>query len=193
NGLEFASLPDPGRGGWGSNEVKQISAAAKLKFSVRIGAELLGLSRKADDVPSKPSRLWAGSWDGCRGSDAVIFAWTSLWGCIIAEKLNVPGICTGIYPLTRTREFPNFAFYHLSRHWRFGRWFNGVTYDVMNRASWRFAHRAAVPFRQMLELPPLPASLKDYRIYHEMPVIYGFSSLVLPRPKDWPAHHHMAG
>src|SRR5262249_26309030 len=104
HGLEFASLPDLGRGGWGSKDVKQISAAAKLKFAVRIGGEFIGLSSKAHDAPAHPPRLWAGSWDGCRGSDAVIFAWTSLWGCIIAEKLGVPGICTGIYPLTRTRE-----------------------------------------------------------------------------------------
>jgi UDP:flavonoid glycosyltransferase YjiC (YdhE family) len=193
NGLEFASLPDPGRGGWGSPNVKQISAIAKLKFATRIGRELVGLAPKSTQGPPKPNRLWEGSWEGCQGSDAVIFAWTSLWGCVIAEKLDVPGICTGIYPLTRTTEFPNFGFYHFSRHWPFGGWFNGLTYDVMDRATWRFAQRAASPFRKKLGLPPLPARIADYRVIQEMPVLYGFSPLVLPRPKDWPAHHHITG
>lgn len=199
HGLEFAPLPDHPRGRWGSPDVEQLATVgATVRYAGSVARALLGLSRSgsgraADAGPPFMERLWSASWEACRGSDGVIFGWTSVWGCIIAEKLRVPGICTGIFPMTRTREFPHFLLSHVCRRWRLGGWFNALSYDVLDRAAWKFARRAAGPFREQLGLPPFPRRREAYRVVQDMPVLYGISPLVLPRPKDWPAHHQLTG
>lgn len=199
NELEFAPLPDQPRGGWGSPDVEQFATiAAKARFARGVARALLRSSpaRSADVARAAPSfiqRLWSASWDACRGSDGVIFNQTSAWGCIIAEKLAVPGICTGFFPMTRTRAFPHFLLLHLRRRWRLGGRFNTLSYDLIDRATWNVARGMAAGFRKQLELPPLPLRAESYRVFQEMPILYGISPLVLPRPLDWPAHHQLTG
>ena len=198
NGLEFRPLPDQPRGRWGSEEAAQLTMRLRVKYTLNLARHFIGGSsgrplQREQSEPSYMEQLWNASWEACRDSDAMIFVWTSIWGCIIAEKLQVPAICAGFFPMTRTREFPHFGLYHVSRRWPLGGWFNRLSYDVFDRASWNFARGASLDFRQGLGLPPLPAKVKDYRPYQEMLVLYGISPQVLPRPEDWPAHHQLSG
>ncbi len=131
--------------------------------------------------------------EACRGSDLILYSATSLMGGSIGEAFGIPAIQAFMTPLTPTRRFPNYLSARV-RPWQVGPW-NLTGHLLLERMlgmtrtgilnEWR---------RQSLGLPPITRQgpLYDAR-RRRLPLLYGISPVVLPRPDDWGSWIHMTG
>jgi sterol 3beta-glucosyltransferase len=115
-----------------------------------------------------------------------------LGGLHIAERLQVPAVVSLPLPfLTPTRAFP----IPFVAHWPFG--------GSANKLSYQFNRFSAVAYggminsfrRETLGLSTM-SRWSDYLRFPDgrpVPVLYGFSSHVVPVPEDYPAHAHVTG
>jgi|CXWL01.1.fsa_nt_gi UDP:flavonoid glycosyltransferase YjiC (YdhE family) len=139
----------------------------------------LGLGRILDD-------FWAAS----READ-VVLAWMN-GGQPIAERLGIPVFVCGICPLPHlpTTAFPN-PFLDAPP---------GPPSPLANRRSWRANELAARTGeailnrwrRETLDLPPI-GWRDDLARMRRLPHLLGYSSAVLPRPRDWQPWVHVTG
>ena len=115
-----------------------------------------------------------------------------LGGLHIAERLQVPAVVSLPLPfLTPTRAFP----IPFIAHWPFG--------GSVNKLSYQFNRFTAVAYGGMInsfrrETLGLSAMSRwsDYLRFPDgrpVPVLYGFSSHVVPMPEDYPGHVHVTG
>ena len=76
-----------------------------------------------------------------------------------------------------------------------GGWYNMLTHRISEITIWTIVKRLINPWRvETLGLPPMPWHGPFNTLYqNEMPYLYGFSPSVVPRPRDWPAWHHISG
>jgi sterol 3beta-glucosyltransferase len=109
----------------------------------------------------------------------------------IAEKLGIPQVLALPLPTTPTRDYPYpfFAGMHL------GGKFNRFTYRLMALASAMWAGTTNDFRVKTLGLPPLSrlADLLKGPDGKLIPVLYPYSSHLVPVPKDFPAHVHVTG
>jgi sterol 3beta-glucosyltransferase len=134
-------------------------------------------------------------YEACREADGVLLTTTSpLIGFCAAEKLGIPTFRTSLQPTALSRFHPNFLFpappqwlpaqglYNLFSHL-----FVGVTLWQM----WRPTINAAR--KEVLDLPPLPLGSPGRAFMKASFTLDGYSSLVAPKPRDWPDNHHLTG
>ena len=127
----------------------------------------------------------------CQGADAVLFNPAMISGHAVAQELGVPSVCITVTPFHPTRAFPH---PQLTPDWRLG--------PVGNRLSYLLAERLGLqgPFKQPLRprarrragFSPVPLVGSSPR-WPAFPVLHGCSSVLLPRPTDWPAHVQLSG
>jgi UDP:flavonoid glycosyltransferase YjiC (YdhE family) len=129
--------------------------------------------------------------EACRGTEAVIFTFFGASGYHVAEMMRVPHLMGVLQPFSRTREFPSTLFPSVS----LGRTYNWLTYLLVEEMAWQTGRRWVNPWRQgTLGLDPFPSWGAFSRLYSEdVPFLYGFSEHVVPRPRDWPSNHEVAG
>lgn len=138
------------------------------------------------------------SWEACQGSDAIIFFPLVTWGYHIAEKLNVPGFLASSIPLSPTGQFPFLQFANIN-HNHFKAPLNYFSYILIEFLMWQEQRKIINQFRQKtLGLSALPFLGGRFRSnppkqLSPLPILYGFSSAVIPRPVDWGAHLHVTG
>lgn len=131
-------------------------------------------------------------WRACQGSDAVISSLFALFGYHIAEKLGLPWFWALLYPSYRTRALPAIltapalplgGSYNLATHW------------LQEQAIWQTFRSLTNTWRQeSLGLPPLSAAWPYYRRGGQpVPVLCGYSPLVVTPPPDWPPQVHTTG
>ncbi|RMG97564.1 MAG: glycosyltransferase [Chloroflexi bacterium] len=130
-------------------------------------------------------------WQACQGTDAVVVSVLGIGGIHAAEKLGVPLLLAFLQPFTPTRMFPVPG----APMWGLGGWYNWWTFVMAQQMFW-------LPFRgvinrwrrEVLGLRPFPF-WGPYRALRQrqVPVLYGYSPSVLPRPDDWPDWHHVTG
>jgi len=121
-----------------------------------------------------------------RHTDAILYSTLAFAGYHVAEKHGIPAL--GVYnvPITPTHAFqcPSFP---LAPAWlpfkRFYNWF-----------SFRFSNQVFIYMikpivnecrRDVLGLKTLPASFYRRLDVSHLPIVYGFSPNLLPRPADW--------
>ncbi len=132
----------------------------------------------------------------CQGADVVAGGFGGLVvGQPVAEKLGLPFIQAWLVPFTPTHAFPAVSFPRL------GAWLGGRLNRPSHVIGWQWLawpmQRASINLarRSVLGLPP--AAPRDgplaYFMDRTWPVLNGFSPHVVPRPADWPAHHHLTG
>ncbi len=133
-------------------------------------------------------RMLDSAWRACQGSDAIVIGLPSLWGVHIAEALRVPCIGGFVQPLTRTRAWPSAIF---PRTRSLGARYNLLTHRVVEQALWQ-PWRGTINTwrRKQLGLPAAPWRGPDLQ---RMPMLYGFSERIVPRPPDWPTQHRIMG
>jgi sterol 3beta-glucosyltransferase len=133
-------------------------------------------------------------WEAARtfGPDLVVYHPKMLGGLHIAERLQVPAVVSLPLPFfTPTTAYP-IPF--------IGRWPLG---GAANRWSYQFNRFTAVAYggminsfrRRTLGLPAL-SRWTDYLRFPDggpVPVLYGYSSTVVPAPADYPPHAHVTG
>ncbi len=126
----------------------------------------------------------------CQGTEAIIFAPLAFAGWHVAEALRVPCWMGAVQPATPTRAFPAMP---LAGSRSLGRTLNLVTHAVYQQLGWQALRPALNQWRRnSLGLRPLPLA-GPFKTLRTTPALYGFSSLVLPKPGDWPEWCDLTG
>mgnify|MGYP000547234622 CR=1 FL=1 len=126
--------------------------------------------------------VWAASKESA--PDLILYHPKAIGAPDFAEKLGVPCMLAFWLPLyVPTTRFPAMGFPELP----LGAWYRRMTYRIIRRVlmmmskrvkKWRTAHGLAP------RSPGLGLRLPNGR---PIPVLHGFSRLIIPRPEDWPA------
>lgn len=135
----------------------------------------------------------ADGWAACQAADAILYTIGGFFlAPHIAERLNVPAIGVYPYPASQpTRAFPN-MFSPLQRN--LGGTLNWLTHVMMDAMSWLPLRPVINEWRQeQLSLPPLDVNYPKQHRQRQMPMLYGFSPHVVPKPPDWGDHVHITG
>jgi len=115
------------------------------------------------------ARLVISAARAAHGSDALIIGLPTWWGAHIANALRVPFARCMLQPITPTRDFPSPL---LPFTFSLGATYNRLTHHLVARAlslAWRDATNHLHPSTYAQDAVTL----------------YGFSSHVVPRPRDW--------
>lgn len=135
-------------------------------------------------------------WQASQDASAIICQAVPIGGTDIAEKQRIPCICGQLIPVNPTGEFPAIsmpAVPWLPRYFRsqYHRW----THLLVELGIWLGTKRAVNRWReQTLGLPVIPRSgYYDNLRAWQIPIIFGFSPNIIPRPADWPAWHSISG
>ena len=127
----------------------------------------------------------------CRSCTAVLHTPFASFATHIAERLDLPSIVVGQQPVTRTDAWRAFLF---TEGIPLGRLGNRLTYWLMEQAMWQPYRSRYERWRRDVGLPGAGLFGPASRLYTgRVPVVYGFSSLVVPPPVDWPSWHRASG
>jgi UDP:flavonoid glycosyltransferase YjiC (YdhE family) len=130
----------------------------------------------------------------CQGSDLILAGMGGLFmGLALSEKLGIPFWPAYLVPFTPTSAFPGaltpFPQTPLTR------WLNKPSQYLTRQILWQSFRAAGNKVReQFLHMAPAPfwgpfASQKRQK----QPILYGYSSYVLPHPRDWDDSQHVTG
>ncbi len=138
--------------------------------------------------------LMARCLEACRGADAVVGASTALLiSNSVAEKLKIPFISASLQPTTPTRFLVNSLFPPLPDWFPLSGVYNFASHLLVGEILWQLLGPAINRARaEVLGLPPFPF-LGPLKVMKEIPVLHGYSSAVVPRPRDWRAENHLTG
>ncbi|WP_414756637.1 glycosyltransferase [Anabaena sp. CCY 9910] len=131
------------------------------------------------------------AWAACQGTDVIIYTPLTNWAYNIAEKLGIPCFFASVIPMTPTGAFGFMKFAHTAKN-PLKKVINYASYFIAEFMYWQRYRELINTYRtETLQLPPLPYLGKRFRIkapanVARIPVLYGFSSHVIPRPQDWP-------
>jgi sterol 3beta-glucosyltransferase len=129
--------------------------------------------------------------DILKGCDVLIAGMAGLGGPFtLAEHMQIPIVQAYLFPMTPTRTLASPLTPDLPLGWLTNR----PSYVLLRQMIWQSVRTGDLATRQMLGVPPAPL-FGPYQQLGRMntPVLYGFSSSVLPRPADWPANHAVTG
>ena len=170
-------------------ELLQGDAAKQV---LKSGGNIIKMARKFREAGAPILRqMLDSSLTALQGSDALIYGILGFSAYHLAQLWNIPAIAMPLQPITRTTRYQATGFPSLP-------YLPGY-----NRLSWLiaeeiFIHMIADPVSKWrdstLPLPPL-SSRAQYQQMLQLrhPIIYGISPTVLPRPKDYPPFHRLAG
>jgi sterol 3beta-glucosyltransferase len=155
--------------------------------SVLSGKKSLNATAKAlAKIANDNAAAWMGQTrDLIGGSDAVIGAGLAAFaGFSAAEKLGIPIIGAGMFPLTPTREFPS----PFLPPRRIPRFLNRLSHHLVVQVLWgEFRHAINAARAAVCGLPPRRKPWTDH------PMLYGVSPSLLPKPDDWPSNAYLCG
>jgi UDP:flavonoid glycosyltransferase YjiC (YdhE family) len=143
-------------------------------------------------------QILGGIHEACEDADLIVHSFLmTLAGHLEARVRGLPDVSALMFPVfVPTAEFASPA-----SPWRLpaGGWWlgsvNRLTHRVFSRVFW-YTSRVAYGWlrrRAAETLPPLGSWPFSDRGASAMPVLFGFSPTVIPRPHDWPAHVHVTG
>ncbi|KAB8140321.1 glycosyltransferase family 1 protein [Chloroflexia bacterium SDU3-3] len=130
------------------------------------------------------------TWEACQGSELIIGVGPASYS--VAEKLGVPFIEVAMQPVTPTRAFPS----PVVPPWlQGGGTINRLTHVLFEQFFWQLFRASTNRQRtQVLGLPPFAMRNPVRHLReHGLLRLYAYSPHVVPRPDDWPAHHHVTG
>ncbi|MGO9934958.1 MAG: glycosyltransferase [Steroidobacteraceae bacterium] len=159
-----------------------LAIAAIVSAKTSLNAHAQALARIANDNAAAWMRETLGVAAGC---DALICAGLAGFaGLSVAEKLGIPAIGAGMFPLTPTAEFPS----PFLPPGKMPRWLNRFGHRFVVQMLW-WAFRKAINEARgaVLGLPPRRKS------WTSQPMLYGVSPSLLPKPADWPSNAYICG
>ncbi|PUB31820.1 UDP:flavonoid glycosyltransferase YjiC (YdhE family) [Promicromonospora sp. AC04] len=163
--------------------VELVESGNMLKFMA------YGAKARKEYLPQVISDIWRVT----KNSEAMLYKGpTSLYGYSVAEKLGIPCADLQFFPVTPTREFPNFF---LGQGRSRGALLDRAGWWGADQMIWRMMQRPGVnrQRREILGLPPLRTNARVLHDRQGMPLYYAYSPLVLPRPADWHPRIHVTG
>ncbi len=129
----------------------------------------------------------------CQGTDLIILGGPAFYiAQSVAEKLQLPFIQAYLQPLHPTTEFPSALF---PMPFQGGRVLNYLSHSLGGQSFWQLMRPVVNEARRtFLDLPPLSLfGPFPEMIRRELPVLYGYSPSVLPKPRKWGDHLHVTG
>lgn len=149
------------------------------------GKGKLALLKKVKPMLQK---MLADEWTAVQNAqpDLLIYHPKALGGYHLAEKRNIPGVMSIPLPIyTPTREFPSPILPPL----KLGGWYNRLTYKLIGLVQAPYMGLINTWRKESLGLPPRSVFANDLQTPdgRSLPVLYPFSTHVVPRPADWPA------
>jgi sterol 3beta-glucosyltransferase len=138
-------------------------------------------------------RLMENTWSACQGAETIVFSTMGLGAYHIAEKLGVPGCWAVPFPaLARTRAFPNVVFPPLRLGRTYNLWTHILAEQFLQQLTGRFFNQWR---RKRFGLPTIPLGTWPYCQLHgrPLPMLYSYSSTVVPKPPDWGENTHVTG
>jgi UDP:flavonoid glycosyltransferase YjiC (YdhE family) len=126
-------------------------------------------------------------------ADLLIISGSSFYiGVSIAEKLELPYVQAYVQPVHPTTEFPSALF---PTPFKGGSMFNYLTHVVGGQSMWQMLRPIVNDARrEVLSLDPYPLMGPWLEmIRQQLPIVYGYSGHVLPKPHDWPDCMHVTG
>lgn len=130
-------------------------------------------------------------WHACQGSDAIIFSGWAVGAFDSAEKLGIPSFCAYLIPASPTTAFPHPDLISTNQN----PVINRLSYLVEEQLLWRSGGSKLNAWRKSaLGLPPIkwPGIHREMRSRH-VPILFGYSPLLVPRPHDWPEWYYVTG
>lgn len=177
-----------------SGDVQEFAETPEMRALLEKGnfIALMGYAAKA----AKTAALnWAEvGLQACQGMDLIVAGFGGMFiGLAIAEKLNRPLLQAHYVPFTPTREFPGALVPPAITG--LGGAANRLSHHITRQLMWQQARSADKAARQqVLSLPNAPFfgpfSAKPLQ---NMPILYGFSAAVIPKPADWRENVHVTG
>ncbi len=127
----------------------------------------------------------------CQDADVVV---PSILGALatyhVIEKLNSRAVPAFLQPASPTRAFPSPSF--PPHAW--GGLYNRFTYTMSEQVLWNLMKGPINQARQeVLGLPPLSKAWFSSSESRQVPILYGYSPQIVPKPSDWPEWLHVTG
>jgi len=173
HGIEFRSL--------GASIQAFLSQA---RFENAMSQSLLingpALLRDGQRIVDTAARL---SWEMAQGADCIIGNMNTSFVIDIAEALKIPVVMSALQPLNATSEFPLCMYYGPT----FGPALNKLSYTTMTVQQIYYNLPRNRLRRELMGLDARKRGgfFKD-TLGYSLPTLYAYSSLLSPRPRDWP-------
>jgi len=170
-------------------------AAIALRDRTRNAREFIGFFDNYLDLFFR--KLLVGCWEASQNAEVILcWSWLVGIGPALAERLKIPVFLVASYPVDfPTAAFPNPFHGELSVSAQ-----QADSTPEDNRASWlHFAETAMVGYaaRQQWRQETLGLSARSWqeevKLAQQMPHLFGYSSVVLPKPADWPEWAYVTG
>ncbi|MCU0514880.1 MAG: glycosyltransferase [Anaerolineae bacterium] len=142
------------------------------------------MSAAADDLGRQMPPL-------LKGSDLILTGLAGLSGIFaLGEAWQIPVIQAYVFPFTPTAAFAT----PLVPRLPLGRLLNRPSFHLTRQMFWQMSRTVDGATRRAAGLPA-PGWWGPYRALDRqaVPVLYGYSAHVLPRPQDWPARYQVTG
>jgi len=185
HGLEFW----PARG-----NIQEVIESQEMRELLEKG-NYLAISRFQARAAKQASVEWAE--DGlaaCQGAGLLIAGIGGIFiGIALAERLQLPLIQAYYVPFTPTRDFPGVLLPQISI--QLGGALNRLTHHMTRQIMWQgFRSADRIARQEVLDLP----AATFWGPYNSdqiqgLPVLHGYSSSVIPRPKDRTEYIHVTG
>jgi sterol 3beta-glucosyltransferase len=180
-GLTFSSLPgDP----------RALRAELEPSLARTGSGQLRVINRLRGVVAAGAGDLVRDAQSACRDAEVILYRDVlSLIGYSLAEAAGSRPVAVALVPRTPTRAF---AF---PRPLPFGGLGNLLSYGLTEQVFWQLLRSTVNRWRTgELGLPPYPVigPFPESR-RRRVPLLCGFSDVVVPRPPDWPPHVHLTG
>lgn len=116
-------------------------------------------------------------------ADLVVTGLAGLTGVFsIADHFRIPYVQAYVFPVTPTRAFAG----PLAPAMPLGGTLNRLSFHAMRQILWQSGRVADMTIRKRLSMPPA-SFWGGYRALQakRVPIVYGYSQQVIPRPPDW--------
>ncbi len=181
-GLEFSSTGESIEAELQSEEWRKSMESGN--FLVILRRMTAAMKQRAHSLALSMPRLF-------EGTDLIVTGMGGMGGTFsIAEKLEIPVIQAYVFPITPTRAFPG----PLTPRLPFGNMLNRLSFLPVRQMLWQSVRIADVTTRKELGMSRAPFFGPFGALQRkQVPILYGYSNHVLPRPADWDALTHVTG
>lgn len=181
-GLDFCSTGE---------SIEAITQSEEWRKVTESGNFLSILAKMQSEMKQRAGKMAQQMPAFLEGSDLILTGMGGIGGVFtLAEALQIPLMQAYVFPFTPTSEFPA----PLVPRLPLGGLVNRLSFHITRQMFWQTSKISDRLTRQMLGIGKGSfwgpyASLNRRRV----PALYGYSQHVLPRPHDWPEHHHVTG